>query len=425
MYCPNCGTEVKDGYLFCTNCGTAIRPAPADNESNSPKAPSPPPQASETGSPSQPPHSPEPAQSARTSESPQSSVNLSKEKEQNHSDSTVPPKTESTASLSDADIIGTNEAYYIPQFEKIRSGEKGSFNAAAFFLSLYHSAYRGTWKKWLSFMKIPLIVLVGSSVVAFISIMATQPILMIAAPVIALASSILSLIWGIRYGLNFNKFYLEYVEQQKQSPTPTLGTSGKRVVIVLIIIIAITVIPGLASVGGFTTGLLTGTLNYDIGEYDDYDDFFDDSETPPAEEDSDPEPEVSNETEPEYEYDEYEDEDGYVDPAEARFLMMNEMFVGTWTAYRYEEEYESGSIDENYTLVFHGDGTGYFQANGVKSTFTWDAGNTMTGTATAYWDYVEYDYNPSYFEIQMVDDTEICVDFSNSDGIYYEYYYKE
>lgn len=119
------------------------------------------------------------------------------------------------------------------------------------------------------------------------------------------------------------------------------------------------------------------------------------------------------------------EEEQYVDPAEARFLMMNEMFVGTWSAYQYESESDTGSMSSVLKLVLNSDGTGYTNgenANGDNGTFTWEAGSTMTGNATAYWDYVSRDDVPSYFAIQMIDDDTIVVDWSTYDGQWYVYF---
>lgn len=37
MFCPNCGTELKEGYAFCTKCGSPVQPAGAPNPSVAPR----------------------------------------------------------------------------------------------------------------------------------------------------------------------------------------------------------------------------------------------------------------------------------------------------------------------------------------------------------------------------------------------------
>ena len=187
-------------------------------------------------------------------------------------DNTVPPSD----TVTEAEVIGSNAAYYQAQFQKIRAGEKGNFNVAAFFLSIFHAAYRGPWREWLHFMRIPLICYAVSVVclfigsILFISTWFCLPFIIVGV-ILYIASLITGLIRGIRYGFAFNELYLKYVEKQRYAEQPALGTSGKRLGISIAIVAAISIALSIAST---TYGLY---LLNDL--FDDYDDsyYYDDS----------------------------------------------------------------------------------------------------------------------------------------------------
>lgn len=184
-------------------------------------------------------------------------------------DNTVPP----SGTVTEAEVIGSNAAYYQAQFQKIRAGEKGNFNVAAFFLTLYHAAYRGPWKEWLHFMRIPLICYAASVVCLLIGVISFTTFFLSLGIPLYIVTSILLLIWNIRYAFAFNKLYLNYVEKQMHTEQPALGTSGKRLGISIAVVAAISIALTIIST---TYGLYL--LNDMIDDYDDsyyYDDSYD------------------------------------------------------------------------------------------------------------------------------------------------------
>ena len=235
MFCQNCGAQLPENAAFCPSCGQKITPI------------SQPVSIQKAEAPPDPQPGPQPG-------------------------NTVPP----FGTVTEAEIIGKNAAYYQAQFQKIRAGEKGNFNVAAFFLSIFHAAYRGPWREWLHFMRIPLICYAVSVVCLFIgaalfvSTWFCLPFIIIGV-ILYIASSIMGLIRGIRYASTFNKLYLNYVEKQMYAEKPTLGTSGKRLGISIAIVAAISIVLSISS----TTYALY--LLNDL--FDDYDDsyYYDDS----------------------------------------------------------------------------------------------------------------------------------------------------
>ena len=257
MFCHNCGAQLPENAAFCPSCGQKITPTSQPVSIQKPETPPSEPvdaPVEPTGTPNEVPQSdPQPA--------PQT-------------DNTAPP----SGTVTEAEVIGSNAAYYQEQFQKIRAGEKGSFNIAAFFLSIFHAAYRGPWREWLHFMRIPLICYAVSVVCLFIgaalfvSTWFCLPFIIIGV-ILYIASSIMGLIRGIRYASTFNKLYLNYVEKQIHAEQPTLGTSGKRLGISIAVVAAISIALTIIST---TYGLYL--FNDMIDDYDDsyyYDDSYD------------------------------------------------------------------------------------------------------------------------------------------------------
>ena len=255
MFCHNCGAQLPENAAFCPNCGQKITPISQPVSIQKPEAP-----------PSEPVDAPVDSTDA-PNETPQPDPQPGPQ-----TDNTVPP----SGTVTEAEVIGSNAAYYQAQFQKIRAGEKGNFNIAAFFLSIFHAAYRGPWREWLHFMRIPLICYAVSVVclfigsILFISTWFCLPFIIVGV-ILYIASLITGLIRGIRYGFAFNELYLKYVEKQRYAEQPALGTSGKRLGISIAIVAAISIALSIAST---TYGLY---LLNDL--FDDYDDsyYYDDS----------------------------------------------------------------------------------------------------------------------------------------------------
>ena len=255
VFCHNCGAQLPENAAFCPNCGQKITPISQPVSIQKPEAP-----------PAEPVDAPVDSTDA-PNEAPQPDPQPGPQ-----TDNTVPPSD----TVTEAEVIGSNAAYYQAQFQKIRAGEKGNFNVAAFFLSIFHAAYRGPWREWLHFMRIPLICYAVSVVclfigsILFISTWFCLPFIIVGV-ILYIASLITGLIRGIRYGFAFNELYLKYVEKQRYAEQPALGTSGKRLGISIAIVAAISIALSIAST---TYGLY---LLNDL--FDDYDDsyYYDDS----------------------------------------------------------------------------------------------------------------------------------------------------
>ena len=215
MYCHFCGKPLPENAAFCPHCGKALDDsAPPQKEEDSNTIPS-----SEDAAPTQ--DSPASDHPAAEPEHEQTGATGFQE----------------GAQPTDEELIGRNVSYYLTQFAKLRQGEKASFNWAAFFLTFYHAAYRGPWKSWFSFMKIPLIGLVAGAVLGIVGALSAQLGVIAASSVVLLVFCILWFVWMIRYGFAFNRLYLAYVEKQRQAAQPKLGPSGKRLGIAIAIVI--------------------------------------------------------------------------------------------------------------------------------------------------------------------------------------------
>lgn len=227
MFCHNCGAQLPENAAFCPNCGQKITPISQPVSIQKPEAP-----------PSEPVDAPVDPTDA-PNETPQPDPQPGPQ-----TDNTVPP----SGTVTEAEVIGSNAAYYQAQFQKIRAGEKGNFNVAAFFLTLYHAAYRGPWKEWLKFMAIPLIGTIAAFACSLIGAASSLLGVIVAGTVLYVVTSIVTIIWAIRYGFAFNKIYLTYVEKQQYAPHPVCGTSSKRVVLSVLAVFVVSLVLSLLSV---------------------------------------------------------------------------------------------------------------------------------------------------------------------------------
>ena len=227
MFCHNCGAQLPENAAFCPNCGQKITPISQPVSIQKPEAP-----------PSEPADAPVDPTDA-PNEAPQPDPQPGPQ-----TDNTVPP----SGTVTEAEVIGSNAAYYQAQFQKIRAGEKGNFNIAAFFLTLYHAAYRGPWKEWLKFMAIPLIGYIAAFACSLIGAASSLLGVIVAGTVLYVVTSIVTIIWAIRYGFAFNKIYLTYVEKQRYAPHPVCGTSSKRVVLSVLAVFVVSLVLSLLSV---------------------------------------------------------------------------------------------------------------------------------------------------------------------------------
>ena len=227
MFCHNCGAQLPENAAFCPNCGQKITPISQPVSIQKPEAPLSEPVDAPVDSTDAPNETPQP--------DPQPGP---------QTDNTVPP----SGTVTEAEVIGSNAAYYQAQFQKIRAGEKGNFNIAAFFLTLYHAAYRGPWKEWLKFMAIPLIGYIAAFACSLIGAASSLLGVIVAGTVLYVVTSIVTIIWVIRYGFAFNKIYLTYVEKQRYAPHPVCGTSSKRVVLSVLAVFVVSLVLSLLSV---------------------------------------------------------------------------------------------------------------------------------------------------------------------------------
>lgn len=244
VFCQNCGAQLPENAAFCPNCGQKITPISQPVSIQKPEAP-----------PSEPVDAPVDSTDA-PNETPQPDPQPGPQ-----TDNTVPP----SGTVTEAEVIGSNAAYYQAQFQKIRAGEKGNFNVAAFFLTLYHAAYRGPWKEWLHFMRIPLICYAASVVCLLIGVISFTTFFLSLGIPLYIVTSILLLIWNIRYAFAFNKLYLNYVEKQMHIEQPSLGTSGKRLGISIAVVAAISI------------ALTINSTAFAFSMFDDLSDDYDDS----------------------------------------------------------------------------------------------------------------------------------------------------
>ena len=250
MFCENCGKELKPGSRFCTNCGARPPEYPAETEPLTTAPPEPEMPAQEPAAPM--PETPAPTQAPVFDAAPMYD---------NPADESLYQK-----------IIYKNTDYYLSQFRNMRSGAKSKMNWASFFLTLYHAAYRNVWREWLRAVLWPLLVMLGSCLIAT-ALFSRHWGVAIFFAVVAGCSNVWWIVANILFAKRFNRVYQEHVEnkiaQQDFAPDP----SGGRVVLAIVAYAVVSSIIG-AIIGAFGFSSLVHTMDDIFDEdYSYHDDF--------------------------------------------------------------------------------------------------------------------------------------------------------
>lgn len=242
MFCDKCGKELAPGSIFCPNCG-------AKQLEEEPSA----------------------EMSASSSVSPVREAPSSQPSNQQSAECTTSSKHVTDESVY-RKIICNNADYYLSQFQNIPYGEKNKMNWASFFLSLYHAAYRGVWREWLRAVMWPLLIAIGSGLIASATI-GYYPGVAIFFVVIAICGGIWWIIANILFAKNFNRVYLEHVEKKIAQQDFTPDPSGGRVIASIFAYVAgytmVGIIIGALSVGS----LMAGSDDSTYDETDSYTDY--------------------------------------------------------------------------------------------------------------------------------------------------------
>lgn len=200
MFCPKCGQELVPQARFCTHCGADIQSLLKQPES--------PPSTSQEITPevhehqNDPPKPDAPAQEIHEAQIPKAEPEVQE---------TFSAKTEEPPNTSDGDplaiAVGKNQAYYLPEFQKIRSGEKSRFNWAAFLFGPAFCFYRRSsdlFKRFFLFSTV--LVFVGYLVTAVGTVLFNLTAIVAGGIILAIAG-IWQLINMIRLGKQFNQHY--------------------------------------------------------------------------------------------------------------------------------------------------------------------------------------------------------------------------
>ena len=227
MFCDKCGKELAPGSIFCPNCGAKQLEEEPSTE-----------------------------MSASSSVSPVREAPSSQPSNQQSAECTTSSKHVTDESVY-RKIICNNADYYLSQFQNILYGEKNKMNWASFFLSLYHAAYRGVWREWLRAVMWPLLIAIGSGLIASATI-GYYPGVAIFFVVIAICGGIWWIIANILFAKKFNRVYLEHVEKKIAQQDFTPDPSGGRVIASIFAYAAgytmVGIIIGALSVGSLMTG---------------------------------------------------------------------------------------------------------------------------------------------------------------------------
>ena len=167
MFCKHCGAQVPDDAKFCIHCGKQLEGSPAHIQVQG---------------------------NSKECISPSDSATSSKEDDLSQTASQYQKTSQNTIPLSQRKMpLPPKSDYYASQFSKLRAGEKGNFNWAAFFSFPFSmQRYRGPWRQWIRFMLVPLIVWVSAVILSYVGIANANLMLPLIGSVILFATCVLS-----------------------------------------------------------------------------------------------------------------------------------------------------------------------------------------------------------------------------------------
>lgn len=229
MFCPKCGQELGPQARFCTHCGADIQslvqqPAPA------PEPPKPEPSV--------------PAPESLRPESAKEGPDLQK------ASASKVKRPEKPSGSYDNDrwgaIVGKNQAYYLPEFQRIQSGKKSRFNWAAFLFGPAFCFYRKSGDLFKKFFLVSTILLFAGYLVLAIGMVLFAFTLIAIGGIIETIAAIWQLVNMIRLGKRFNQLYFERCSSTKEISNKS-GTSVKAACLFYVAVMAATLIVNLGS----------------------------------------------------------------------------------------------------------------------------------------------------------------------------------
>lgn len=210
VFCPKCGKELVENARLCTGCGTDIQKVLGLLEKDT--------------------QVPEMADTAKangftsgetTPERPSASV----------------PKPERSASEKsingwrDAETaVGQNREYYLPEFQKVRAGEKTRFNWAAFFFGPAFCFYRRCGELFKKYFLASSFLLFFGCLVETTGIQQLDLIMMLCGTIIMVAGGILQIINSLRFAYKFNQNYYKHCQNSAVELPECTGTSLKSAI---------------------------------------------------------------------------------------------------------------------------------------------------------------------------------------------------
>ena len=254
MFCGQCGGSLRSNVRFCTSCGAPVQREEV-LEVIVEKA------VVEAKEPPSPDGAMEPSPSEVSATLLATPQPIAEEGE-----TSGETKREGAEQEAARQIIGKNVEYYVFQFNKIQTDGAGNFNQAAFWVGLPHAAYRNVWKQWVSFMKVPFIANICAWALFAIGCVNLALELIMVGGVAGAVACVLSIVWGFRYGKQFNELYFLHVRQVMQREAYKPDPSYARVFVVILVDVVIGWIIGLI----ISVLLFAGTIPLFLSDYDIY-----------------------------------------------------------------------------------------------------------------------------------------------------------
>lgn len=227
MFCPNCGNQLEDGSRFCPACGN-----PVTSEGTQQGA-------------------------QNTSGSTQNQYTQHIHMQYVYKDylaHLVLPWTQPRVTFKPpldwnernlAPILGSNQQYYLDQFEWCAAKNSSNPNLPALFLTICHGFYRNMWKETLRYLLIPIVAYAVLALLSLVSLLSGS----FGISALMIPVNIVLGVWFwiscLQYGKDFNLLYMEHVCKKATANDMTPDPSSSRVAIGCLVIFGILVVYGI------------------------------------------------------------------------------------------------------------------------------------------------------------------------------------
>lgn len=251
MYCKKCGTELSEQAEFCGKCGAPTKASASQNSSDFFEQAS---GAAKSGMDGIKKGASK-INERLTTEGVDEATGKTREAWLKFVDVSQETKSDFAGNRDEvARLLGNtgSQAYYLQEFEKTKQKQPTRFNFAAFFLGIYHAAYRNMWREWLFIQKYTILAAVVSVVLSLVATVTFSGFFMGLSSLVQLVTFVVGIIASLKVGKTFNNMYMHRIDDMLQDKIARVeGVSVGRALIPVGVLLVIAIL-----IGALTSALI-------------------------------------------------------------------------------------------------------------------------------------------------------------------------